>query len=208
MTDPKDLHVHPDNKFWNDRYSAHSSVYGEKPNEFFRRQLTGLTPGKILLPAEGEGRNSIYAAGLGWEVHAIDFSEVGREKTLEKARQLNLEVDYQLGDLATVQLPEEAYDVIALVFAHMSSDVRRSFHKRCLMALRPGGRIILEAYSKAQIRFNSGGPKDPDFLCTPEDLATDFTGLQIILKEVNEVTLNEGTFHQGPSSVVRLVGIK
>jgi len=75
--------------FWNERYSKNKTLYGSIPNIFFRDQLKVLPHGRLLLPAEGEGRNALYAAGLGWEVDAFDFSTVAREKALALAKQMN-----------------------------------------------------------------------------------------------------------------------
>ena len=62
-------------EFWNARYNTESYAYGKNPNQYFKDQIGLLPPGKILLAAEGEGRNAVYAASLGWDVFAYDFSE-------------------------------------------------------------------------------------------------------------------------------------
>jgi hypothetical protein len=49
---------------WNDRYSKDEYAYGEQPNNFLREELEKLKPGTILFPAEGEGRNAVFAAAL------------------------------------------------------------------------------------------------------------------------------------------------
>lgn len=72
--------------FWNERYNREEYVYGEAPNEYFRQQLQTLTPGSILMPLEGEGRNGVYAAGLGWQVDAFDMSTEGKRKALQLAK--------------------------------------------------------------------------------------------------------------------------
>ena len=41
-------------EFWDGRYSVPEYAYGVDPNEYFKEQLDKLSPGKILLPAEGE----------------------------------------------------------------------------------------------------------------------------------------------------------
>ena len=57
-------------EFWNQRYSESGYAYGSVPNEFFRDALLShldqLLPNhsKLLMPAEGEGRNAVYATGL------------------------------------------------------------------------------------------------------------------------------------------------
>ena len=65
-------------EFWDQRYSQKEYAYGETPNEYFRNQITSLTPGKILMPADGEGRNGVFAATLGWKVDAFDISTEGK----------------------------------------------------------------------------------------------------------------------------------
>ena len=60
--------------FWNERYGAPEYAYGTEPNVFFKQELDGLKPGRLLLPAEGEGRNGVYAAEKGWSVSAYDWS--------------------------------------------------------------------------------------------------------------------------------------
>jgi Tellurite resistance protein TehB len=72
--------------FWNTRYKEESYAYGIEPNAFFKENIDKLVPGKILLPAEGEGRNAVYAARKGWEVTAFDFSDEAKIKTLKLAQ--------------------------------------------------------------------------------------------------------------------------
>ena len=60
---------------WNDRYSKDEFAYGEAPNNYLKEQLTKINVGKILFPAEGEGRNAVYAAKIGWTVSAFDIKK-------------------------------------------------------------------------------------------------------------------------------------
>ena len=70
-------------EFWNARYSQKEYVYGINPNQYFEQQLRKLKQGQILLPAEGEGRNAVFASEQGWEVDAFDISESGKGKALK-----------------------------------------------------------------------------------------------------------------------------
>src|SRR5690606_22118659 len=47
---------------WDERYRDSAYVYGTAPNVWLEEQFRDLTPGFILFPAEGEGRNAVYAA--------------------------------------------------------------------------------------------------------------------------------------------------
>jgi SAM-dependent methyltransferase len=195
-------------EFWNERYNQHPTVYGEEPNEFFKAQLESVAPGKILLPAEGEGRNAIYAASLGWSVKAYDFSEVAKTKTLDRAATLGYKIDYEVIDLSKLELPREEFDRVALIYVHLPIEVRMHLYKQCKQSLKPGGKLILEGFSKNQLQYNTGGPKDPELLYSLSDLKADFSDLHIEMLELLTQELKEGPFHSGLASVVRLVASK
>lgn len=195
--------------FWNERYQANETTYGVAPNDFFKSQLDGLTPGRLFLPAEGEGRNALYAARQGWQVTATDFSEVARIKALQRALDLNLlNLEYHVQDLNQLELPENTYDAIGIIFVHLPAPTRKHLHAACVRSLKPGGKIILEVFSKNQLQFNSGGPKDFDLLSSLEILQQDFSSLRTDLLEERQIELSEGPFHSGPAQVVRMVATK
>lgn len=47
---------------WDERYQGEDFVYGTEPNDFLRSQIDHLPPGRILCPAEGEGRKAVFLA--------------------------------------------------------------------------------------------------------------------------------------------------
>lgn len=200
-------------EFWNQRYREKEFAYGIEPNEFLKEQLAQLPPGRILFPGEGEGRNAVYAAQLGWQVNAFDWSEEAKNKAIRLAERFGVLIDYQVGEFEHIDLPASAYDAVSLVFVHFPADKRRLFHRRLFQSLKPGGTLILEGFSKEHIRWNSqnervGGPKDPTMLFSIDELQDDFAGLGISVLEEKEVELNEGLFHVGTAAVIRLVGKK
>ena len=93
-------------KRWNDRYSNDEFAYGEEPNNYLKEQIEKLEIGTILFPAEGEGRNAIFAAKSGWKVSAFDISEEGKNKALKLAKANNVSIDYQVGELETLDFEE------------------------------------------------------------------------------------------------------
>jgi hypothetical protein len=191
-------------EFWDQRYTEHASVYGEAPNQFFKVLIDRLTPGNLLLPFEGEGRNALYSASAGWEVHAFDFSQVARDKALIKIHQHNLKVEYELLDAGNYRATKH-YDLIACIFVHLNEVERRQFNTELIHSLKPDGHILIEAFSKNQLRYNSGGPKDGDLLYSLAEIQKDFENLEILYAAETETILDEGAFHQGKASVVRLI---
>lgn len=195
-------------EIWNKRYSVPEFLYGTEPNVFFRQQLDLLTPGRILLPGEGEGRQAVYAARKGWEVTAFDQSEVAQVKALRLATQCGVTLNYFVAGYDEASLPEEYFDVVALIFVHTPYGFRKEFHRSLLRYLKPGGIIILEGFSKEQIGYNSGGPKDEEMLYSIEDLEKDFKYIQLINLHKEIIELDEGSLHKGEASVIRLLGKK
>jgi hypothetical protein len=91
----------------NERYSGEQFAYGEQPNEFLKEQLGKLDIGTILFPAEGEGRNAVFAAKLGWNVLAFDISAEGKKKALQLAEANHETIDYQIGELESLNYKPE-----------------------------------------------------------------------------------------------------
>ncbi len=194
--------------FWNERYSANEYAYGEAPNEFLKEQLAKLSTGKALFPAEGEGRNAVFAASKGWKVTAFDASYEGKRKAELLAAKHKVEIKYDITDHNNASYPENYFDVLVLTFAHMPGEIRESVHKKLSSFLKPGGTLLLEGFTKNQINNNTGGPKNIDFLFSEEELKNDFSKLSHLHIYETETTLNEGLFHRGKASVIRIIGKK
>lgn len=196
------------NNFWDERYSAVEYAYGENPNEFYRQELLKLKPGKILFPAEGEGRNAVYAARLGWKVTAFDTSIEGRKKAIELTIKHNVRINYLIEGYETIDLPKESFDCIVFVYAHIHSSFRNEYHRKLASFLKPGGILIMESFSKEQLFKESGGPKNIEMLYSVEDLKTDFSDFSELQVVKTETELSEGDFHRGSASVIRVLGTK
>lgn len=198
---------------WNDRYSKEEFAYGEAPNNYLKEQIEKLSAGKILFPAEGEGRNAVFAAKLGWKVSAFDISEEGKNKAIRFAEANNVTIDYQVGELEFLNYQSEQFDAIALIYAHFPAAIKSPIHKILDQYLRKGGIIIFEAFSKKHLEYLAkndkvGGPKDIESLFSIEEIQSDFFNYEIIELEEKEIELNEGLFHNGTGSVIRFVGRK
>lgn len=198
---------------WNDRYSSEEFAYGEDPNNYLKEQLEKLNPGAILFPAEGEGRNAIFAAKSGWKVSAFDISEEGKNKALKLAAANNVSIDYQVGEFETLDFQKEQFDTIALIYAHFPAEIKSAIHKQLDKLLRKNGIVIFEAFSKKHLEYLAvnekvGGPKDIESLFSIEEIQGDFSNYEIIILEEKEIELNEGLFHNGKGSVIRFVGKK
>lgn len=200
-------------KRWDDRYNSEVFAYGEEPNLFLKEQLEGLNCGKILFPAEGEGRNAVYASNLGWECSAFDISIEGKNKAMQLAQKNKATIDYKVGELQNLDYKLEEFDAIALIYAHFPAVIKSTYHKMLDTFLKKDGLIIFEAFSKNHLEYIAkdekvGGPKEVDMLFSIEELKADFGEYEIILLEEKEIELNEGEFHNGKGCVIRFIGRK
>lgn len=198
---------------WNDRYSKNEFAYGEQPNNYLKEQLEKSAIGTILFPAEGEGRNAVFAAKLGWTVSAFDISIEGKNKAFRLAETNKVSIDYQVGELQTLNYNPQQFDAIALIYAHFPAHIKSLYHRTLDKYLRKGGLVIFEAFSKRHIDYISknekvGGPKDIAMLFSIDELKSDFANYEIIELVEKEIELSEGLFHNGKGSVIRFVGRK
>jgi SAM-dependent methyltransferase len=180
-------------------------VYGIAPNPFFKKFIDKHKPGSILLPAEGEGRNAIYAASKGWQVDAFDFSVAAKTKALDLAKSKGLSIHYEVKDITGFRA-EKLYDAVGLFYVHLPPETRTSFHKEMVNSLKPGGYLVMEAFCKDQVNYNSGGPKDPALLYDTPGICADFRQLHMLNCGYKETMLNEGPFHNGKASIIQLLG--
>lgn len=199
--------------FWDQRYSQAEFVYGEKPNEYLRSKLQDIKIGRILFPAEGEGRNAVFAAKLGWNVSAFDSSIEGKKKADKLALKNGVSIDYQVLDLEQTAYAASYFDAIALSYSHFPENKRRLYHQQLSKNLKKGGILILECFSKNQLKFqetnpNSGGPKDVSMLFDLEEIKEDFSDFDFIEACETETDLDEGKHHVGTASVIRLFAVK
>jgi len=194
------------NDFWNSRYAEADFAYGTEPNAFLVSQRSLLRPGmKALAVADGEGRNGVWLAQQGLEVWSVDASDVGLGKAAQLAADRGVPLHTERVELTAWKWPEADFDLVAAIYIHFPPDVRAHMHRAMLNALRPGGLLILEAFTPEQLGYKSGGPPVVEMLYTADMLRIDFAGAEIIQLEETVTELAEGKYHRGAASVVRMV---
>jgi SAM-dependent methyltransferase len=184
---------------WDQRYAAVDHVWSLEPNAAVAAELAALPPGRAADLACGEGRNAIWLARRGWQVTAVDFSPVA----VERGRRLagDLEVDWVVGDVLTVPLPQ--VDLVVMAYLQLQAAERRAVVRRAWGALAPGGTLFLVAHDSTNLTEGTGGPRDPSVLYTAEDILGDLGGqpLEVVRAERvgREVPVEDG--HGGRAEV-------
>lgn len=194
--------------FWDQNFSIAGYKYGTAPNAFLVEQAHRLpSASDVLVPGDGEGRNSVWLAQQGHRVTAMDSSAVGLQKARALAVERGVPLLTVLEDLADWTPAPASVDAVVLTFVHLPVAIRASAHQRLALALRPGGWMLLEAFHPLQLAHTSGGPKASEMLYTLDLLRADFAGLLTeVLGWEGEVMLDEGPGHQGLAHVTRWLG--
>jgi 2-polyprenyl-3-methyl-5-hydroxy-6-metoxy-1,4-benzoquinol methylase len=194
-------------EFWDERYDTKEFVYGKHPNDLFKEFIDKTPKGSILLPAEGEGRNAIYAALKGWEVTAFDFSIEARKKAMQLAYEYQVHIDYHISPIEDFETSKK-FDAVALIFLHLPPHTRQNMHRKLINFLKPGGYYIMESFSRKQFHLNTGGPKNMTLLYNGQELIEDLRSLKLMHYKEKLRKLYEGSYHKGEAEVIQLISKK
>ncbi len=192
-------------EFWNERYSQPGYAYGTEPNEFLKAHASRIPSGRVLALADGEGRNGVYVATLGYRVTSVDQSSVGLAKARQLAAARGVTIDTVEADLAAFVIAPSSWEGVVSIFCHLPPELRRRVHAAVAQGLVPGGVLLLEAYTPRQIALGTGGPSSPDLTPTLAQLRDELSGLEIVHGAEIEREVREGALHQGRSAVVQVV---
>jgi SAM-dependent methyltransferase len=193
---------------WDQRYDTTEYVYGKEPNDYLAAMADRLPSGRALCLGEGEGRNSVFLAGRGLRVTAVDASGVGLAKARRLAEERRVSVETVQADLADYPIEPAYWDLIVSIFCHVPPQLRADLHRRVAAGLRPGGTFLLEAYTPAQLAYGTGGPPTAELTMDLATLREELAELRLIhaMETVREV--HEGRFHFGPGAVVQVLAVR
>lgn len=192
---------------WDERFGGAAFVYGTEPNRWLASRASSIVPrGRVLSLGEGEGRNAVWLAQQGFQVEAVDGSAVGLEKAQRLAAERGIAIRTRLLDLAQFQPDPDPFDAVVLIFLHLAPSLRKAVHLAAVQSLRPGGAVIMEAFNSAQVKFASGGPRQPEMLYTVDLLRSDFPGVTWDVLDEVEADLDEGPLHRGRAALVHGLG--
>ena len=196
--------------FWNKRYLTQDYLFGVEPNDFIR----AVTPppstqtAKAFAPADGEGRNGVYLAKLGYDVTSVDVSNLAVDKANALAEEHGVQINSHVGDIFTFPCDVDHYDLVVISFMHFLPEDHLRFIDLMKTTLKPGGVLVMEGYMLDQMPLTSGGPKNPDMLFSRQQIADNFADFNIILLQETRRHLTEGTRHQGEAATLQILAQK
>ena len=192
---------------WDERFRGEDYLFGREPNAFLKREAHRFDKGdSVLAVADGEGRNGVFLAGLGLQVHAVDASSVALEKAARLARETGVDIELEHADLSDWSWPHDAYDHVVAIFIQFADPALRSqIFEKMKRAVRPGGLILLQGYRPEQVDLGTGGPPQRDHMYTQDLLRSAFPDFNILTLEEHDTVIREGRGHDGLSALIDLV---
>ncbi len=193
---------------WDKRYDTKEYVYGIKPNNFLVENIKYVMPGKVVCLAEGEGRNSVFLARNGYQVIAVDSSAIGLKKAQTLAKKSGVSIDTVVSNLTEYQPTPQSLSTVISIFCHLPKPMRVELHNRVMEGLKPGGTLLLEAYTPEQLKYGTGGPPTKELMMSLEELKDELKNADFLLARETKREIIEGTLHTGIGAVVQIIARK
>jgi len=179
-----------DSEDWDRRYASKDLVWGSAPNRWVEAGCADLPAGRALDLACGEGRNARWLAGRGWQVTAVDFSQVALDRGARLAEQdpgdRAARIEWVRADATTYAPTPAGYDLVVMAYLQLQAAARALTVRAAAAAVAPGGRLLVVAHDSTNLTQGVGGPQDPAVLYTAADLVADLdgTGLDVRTAQV------------------------
>ena len=131
---------------WDGRYTEREgAMWTGRPNGRQVAEVAGLTPGRALDVGCGEGADAIWLARRGWNVTAIDVSDVAVRRAREAAQLARVEVQWVCGDVLQTAFPARSFDLLSLQYPALPKAAGEAAMRTVLDTMRPGG-LLLAVY--------------------------------------------------------------
>jgi SAM-dependent methyltransferase len=183
----------PDPSRWDRTYANPDPHFSTEPNAFLAEVVKEVKPGRALEIGMGQGRNSVYLAGLGWDVTGFDISERGMEIALKSARAAGVEITTVKATMEDFDYGDGRWDLVVGTY------VGASWHEKAVRGLKPNGFVVVEAFLKV--------PEEPNRGFRPNELLQLFLDEDLRILRYEDV-LGKPDWSQEPGRVVRLLAQK
>lgn len=159
---------------WDARYRDHPEMWGRGPNATVEAELGDLPPGRALDLGCGDGRHARWLAAQGWQVVAVDGSQVAIDQLRAVAQ--DLPIDARVVDLTGEAWPQGPFDLVLLAYLHLPAAQLVGVHRRAASLVADQGIFLLVGHDRRNLVEGVGGPDDADVLTDPDAVTADLAG--------------------------------
>lgn len=160
---------HHDAASWDRMYRHRHAASNSEPNPILSQEVANLVPGTALDIGCGEGSDALWLANRGWQVTAVDISNVALDRG--RAADTGHQVNWLQVDMLVWQPPADAYDLVSAHYVHVSPAERTALFGRLAQAVRPHGMLLFVAHHPSDLETTVGRPPIPELYFTADDVA-------------------------------------
>ena len=169
---------------WDAMYAEKHTIWSGEPNAQLVAETTSLTPGTALDVGCGEGADAVWLAQHGWDVTAVDISEIALDRARDHASSAGVDVSFERADLVTAPPAPSSYDLVSAQYFHLPDPPRAQAYRGLGAAVRPGGNLLVVGHYPSE----HIGKDHPERLFTTDEIVGLFEGWRVVTSEVRERT--------------------
>ena len=162
-------------EFWDERYGSAEALWSGQPNQRLVENLADRTPGTALDVGCGEGADAIWLAAHGWQVTAVDVSQVALDRAARHAdaagADLAARITWQHADLRSWDPGPARFDLVSAHYLHLPPTAREQAHRRLAATVRPGGMLLIVGHHPSDLQTTIPRPNLPELFFTAEQEA-------------------------------------
>jgi SAM-dependent methyltransferase len=176
---------------WDERYASADRIWSGEPNGALVREVAGLRPGRVLDVGCGEGADAVWLASQGWDVTALDVSQVALDRARGHAATAGVTVTWIHSGLLDAGLPTASFDLVSAQYPALRRTPGDEAERALIGAVAPGGALLVVHHDLRGHAFEHD--IDPDDWVSPRDVARLLDGSWAVeADEVRERTVSGG----------------
>ncbi len=150
---------------WDERYRNADRLWTADVNPALVAEASGLQPGTALDVGSGEGADARWLADRGWQVIAVDISQVA----VDRARAIDPRdaITWLRVDVTVDDIPGRDFGLVSLHYFPVAKSDEKTV-RRILGAVGPGGHLLMVAHEAEGVRAHG---RNPDDYFQPDDVA-------------------------------------
>ena len=177
---------------WDEMYRGHDQVFSGNPNGVLVAETVDLPPGRALDVGCGEGADALWLARRGWQVTAVDISEVALRRAATAATDVQDRVSWARADLLTTPPPAGAFDLVSVHYFPLKRQPGHAALRGLLDAVASGGTLLFATHALADLALYQEKGFDPADYYQPDDIAQ-------LLDSTWDVMINEARPRTAPA---------
>jgi len=171
MTDPHSERPPSADADWDERYAGAPQVWSGQPNSALVVELAQLAPGRVLDVGCGEGADAVWLAREGWEVTALDVSQVALDRASTAADAAGVSVRWIHSGLVGAQITPEGFDLVSAQYPALLSTPEDEAERTLIGAVAPRGHLIVVHHADMDSHHAQDAGFDPADYVSPSDVA-------------------------------------